>query len=446
MTSSSDSSDGSSTDYEDRDQEARRHEKYLNSFMDEDQEDDFKEYTTKTKSKCWTSFQDFVEKIITNPTYHKIFLLLVVIDTTLVYTELLIGMMAENLDTCDCPNACEDWCLLPPEIPTNSTESTRFLQTLPFNGSDESSGNECCKYQRLLQTWIRMGYTTFALLSLFFIETIVKLTALPHLLSRKMEIADAMLVIVSWIMCFIIVFTLEEPDCEGDGGDSGGNLNGMKGVVMLTFRMLRIFNGLAMLFANFFEGKIRRYQEKIKFQTQMLNQSQEEKKRLATTAQKILRDKQNLQLQLQAVTMSYNQATQQNQPPPRGPPPAGGSFQQPARMLALPTVHSPIPGGNTDDEALENLIEHEITAAESALASNSTRVTEINDTEILRENPPSFLPPIAQGTGPSVIITPPYVPVSKSPRRSKKKDEKATLEVPQENSPHHRNTNPFDQD
>ena len=25
---------------------------------------------------------------------------------------------------------------------------------------------------------------------------------------------------------------------------------------MLTFRMLRIFNGLAMLFANFFEGKL----------------------------------------------------------------------------------------------------------------------------------------------------------------------------------------------
>jgi hypothetical protein len=107
-------------------------------------------------------------------------------------------------------------------------------------------------------------------------------------------------------MCFIIVFSLEETDCSGEPSTDQGGLNGMKGVVMLTFRMLRIFNGLAMLFANFFEGKILRYQEKIKFQTQQLNQSQEEKKRLATTAQKILRDKQNLQLQLQAVTMSYN--------------------------------------------------------------------------------------------------------------------------------------------
>ena len=53
--------------------------------------------------------------------------------------------------------------------------------------------SQCCKYQTLLRTWIRMGYTTFGLLSLFFIETTVKLVALPHLLSRKMEIADAML-------------------------------------------------------------------------------------------------------------------------------------------------------------------------------------------------------------------------------------------------------------
>ena len=59
--------------------------------------------------------------------------------------------------------------------------------------SDEPDTSQCCKYQRLLQTWIRMGYTTFGLLSLFFIETTVKLVALPHLLSRKMEIADAML-------------------------------------------------------------------------------------------------------------------------------------------------------------------------------------------------------------------------------------------------------------
>ncbi|CBY10509.1 unnamed protein product [Oikopleura dioica] len=348
-------------------------------------------------------------------------------------------MMAENLNTCDCfgelgSSACNDWC-----DTTTKNVSLASIQNIneplfPDLLSDTTpppqdtiDTSQCCKYQRLLQTWIRMGYTTFGLLSLFFIETIVKLAALPHLLSRKMEIADAMLVILSWIMCFIIVFSLEETDCNASEPSEGG-LNGMKGVVMLTFRMLRIFNGLAMLFANFFEGKILRYQEKIKFQTQQLNQSQEEKKRLATTAQKILRDKQNLQLQLQAVTMSYNQ-TQQNNGPPRGPPGGGVGFAQPSGILALPTIHSPIQGGHTSDEAIENLIEHEITAAESALASQSTRVTEINDTEVHHATPSSsFLPPIAQGNAPALIITPPT---------------QETLDFPEDQT-QHRNTNPFD--
>ena len=55
--------------------------------MDEDQEDVFQEYTTNPPNKCWASFRSVIEKIITNPTYHKIFLLLVVVDTALVYTE-----------------------------------------------------------------------------------------------------------------------------------------------------------------------------------------------------------------------------------------------------------------------------------------------------------------------------------------------------------------------
>ena len=55
--------------------------------MDEDHEDVFQEYITKTPNKCWASFRSIIEKIITNPTYHKIFLLLVVVDTALVYTE-----------------------------------------------------------------------------------------------------------------------------------------------------------------------------------------------------------------------------------------------------------------------------------------------------------------------------------------------------------------------
>ena len=205
--------------------------------MDEDQEDVFQEYTTTTPNKCWASFRGVIEKIITNPTYHKIFLLLVVVDTALVYTEersnekysqnkvcfvgenvtlnfiqpikkLLIGMMAENLNTCDCYTLGQmgcpdvDWCDATidnlPEIPNNSTSTlsstttttTTTSITVPTTALDTS---QCCKYQRLLQTWIRMGYTTFGLLSLFFIETTVKLVALPHLLSRKMEIADAML-------------------------------------------------------------------------------------------------------------------------------------------------------------------------------------------------------------------------------------------------------------
>jgi len=114
-------------------------------------------------------------------------------------------MMAENLNTCDCfgelgSSACNDWCdtttknvsltsiqnINEPLFPDLLSDSTPPPQ-------DTIDTSQCCKYQRLLQTWIRMGYTTFGLLSLFFIETIVKLAALPHLLSRKMEIADAML-------------------------------------------------------------------------------------------------------------------------------------------------------------------------------------------------------------------------------------------------------------
>ena len=74
--------------------------------MDEDQDDDFKEYTTtKPKSKCWTSFQNMVEKIITNPTYHKIFLLLVVVDTTLVYTEEWDQTTSESSEYVLCGNS-----------------------------------------------------------------------------------------------------------------------------------------------------------------------------------------------------------------------------------------------------------------------------------------------------------------------------------------------------
>jgi hypothetical protein len=55
--------------------------------MDEDQEDVFQEYTTNPPNKYWASFRGVIEKIITNPIYHKIFLLLIVVDTALVYTE-----------------------------------------------------------------------------------------------------------------------------------------------------------------------------------------------------------------------------------------------------------------------------------------------------------------------------------------------------------------------
>lgn len=55
--------------------------------MDEDQEDVFQEYTTNPPNKYWASFRGIIEKIITNPIYHKIFLLLIVVDTALVYTE-----------------------------------------------------------------------------------------------------------------------------------------------------------------------------------------------------------------------------------------------------------------------------------------------------------------------------------------------------------------------
>ena len=118
-------------------------------------------------------------------------------------------MMAENLNTCDCYTLGQmgcpdsDWCDTTnvnfQELPDNST--TTFLSTTTTTTTTTTSitiptntdTSQCCKYQRLLQTWVRMGYTTFGLLSLFFIETTVKLVALPHLLSRKMEIADAML-------------------------------------------------------------------------------------------------------------------------------------------------------------------------------------------------------------------------------------------------------------
>lgn len=73
---------------------------------------------------------------------------------------------------------------------------------------------------------------TFSLLTVFFLEVVIKLICVPTLLSKKMEVVDAMLVLVSWILSFVLIFS------------SHGSSEQIKMVLMLTFRMLRIFNSL----------------------------------------------------------------------------------------------------------------------------------------------------------------------------------------------------------
>ena len=73
---------------------------------------------------------------------------------------------------------------------------------------------------------------TFSLLTVFFLEVVLKLICNPTLLSKKMEVVDAMLVLVSWILSFVLIFS------------HNGSSEQIKMVLMLTFRMLRIFNSL----------------------------------------------------------------------------------------------------------------------------------------------------------------------------------------------------------
>ena len=73
---------------------------------------------------------------------------------------------------------------------------------------------------------------TFSLLTVFFLEVVIKLICNPTLLSKKMEVVDAMLVLVSWILSFVLIFS------------NHGSSEQIKMVLMLTFRMLRIFNSL----------------------------------------------------------------------------------------------------------------------------------------------------------------------------------------------------------
>ena len=152
---------------------------------------------------------------------------------------------------------------------------------------------------------------TFSLLTVFFLEVVIKLICVPTLLSKKMEVVDAMLVLVSWILSFVLIFS------------SHGSSDQIKMVLMLTFRMLRIFNSLgkkktllcfyfhfsAFILVSYYEGLVESYKDKMHKNQVLIVKSNERRRHLAEKAMALLDEKRQLQIKFTLTSRRISDAS-----------------------------------------------------------------------------------------------------------------------------------------
>ncbi|CAG5078158.1 Oidioi.mRNA.OKI2018_I69.PAR.g8916.t1.cds [Oikopleura dioica] len=229
-----------------------RNELYSSSYFDESPEHPEQNLTesieTKSTSKLaqkWADSKNSVESLMTHRKYRLAFFIVIILDTILVYSELVLGIYIYETDSCH----CDDEQI---EIENeNENENTTLFTTTPSLPTTTAPivtttapSFDCGVFSALTTAWKRS------------ISSFAEMKRIRH-----------------------------------------GSSEQIKMVLMLTFRMLRIFNSLAFILVTYYEGLVETYKEKMHKNQVLIVKSNEKRRHLAEQAMALLEQKRRIQVE-----------------------------------------------------------------------------------------------------------------------------------------------------